>query len=193
MARKVTISKEIILEAGLRMLIREGYAAVNIKSLAKEIGCSTQPIAWHFENMEGLRRALAEYAGEYARKEAASDNPDAAEAFRHMGSSYIRMAIREPNLFRFLYIGGSPLSKPYETADISGRSDDSGMVSGIAEQTGLSKEQAAVCIRNTVIYSHGLAVMLATGVLKASEDEAMAMINDASESFVIRERMRENG
>ena len=44
MARKTQISKEVILEAALKMLIRDGYSAINIKTLSKEIGCSTQPL-----------------------------------------------------------------------------------------------------------------------------------------------------
>ena len=68
MARKVSISKDVILEAALKMLIRDGYSAINIKTLAAEIGCSTQPLVWHFENMEGLRYALAQYSRDYANK-----------------------------------------------------------------------------------------------------------------------------
>ena len=59
MARKTQVSKEIILQEALEMLIRDGYSAINIKTLSKEIGCSTQPLVWHFENMEGLRKAFA--------------------------------------------------------------------------------------------------------------------------------------
>lgn len=62
MGRKTRISKEIILRKALEMLIRDGYSSINIKTLSKEIGCSTQPLVWHFGNMEGLRNALAEYA-----------------------------------------------------------------------------------------------------------------------------------
>ena len=62
MARKTQISKEVILEAALKMLIRDGYSAINIKTLSKAIGCSTQPLVWHFDNMEGLRKALADHA-----------------------------------------------------------------------------------------------------------------------------------
>ena len=65
MARKTQISKEVILEAALKMLIRDGYSAINIKTLSKEIGCSTQPLVWHFVNMEGLRKALADHALKY--------------------------------------------------------------------------------------------------------------------------------
>ena len=49
------------------MLIRDGYDSINIKNVAKEIGCSTQPISWHFGNMDGFRTALTEKAGQYVK------------------------------------------------------------------------------------------------------------------------------
>ncbi len=183
MARKVTITKEMILESALKMLIRDGYSSINIKTLASEIGCSTQPISWHFKNMEGLRKALAGYAREYAARKAASYSDNAAEDFAHMGEAYISMAVNEPNLFRFLYLGELPVSRAYSAEDISG-DKESELISRISAQTGLSQNQAALCIRDTVIYSHGIAVMLLTGVFKASEKEAMNMIKSASECFV---------
>ena len=169
MARKVTVSREVILEAALKMLIRDGYASVNIKSLAAEIGCSTQPIAWHFENMDGLRMALAEYSKEYADRKSAPKKGNAIEGFEYMGESYVKMALNEPNLFKFLYLGESPLGKPYELKDVSGAKDNEEMIKSIAELTGLSFEQIARVIKNTIIYSHGIATMVATGVFKASK------------------------
>ena len=58
MGRKTQITKEIILETALQMLIRDGYGAITVKTLAAEIGCSTQPTVWHFENMNGFRQAF---------------------------------------------------------------------------------------------------------------------------------------
>ena len=193
MARKVTVSREVILDAALKMLIREGYSSVNIKSLAAEIGCSTQPIAWHFENMDGLRLALAEYAKEYAEKKAAPKKGNAIEGFEYMGESYVKMALKEPNLFKFLYLGESPLGKPYELKEVSGAKENEEMIIGIAELTGLSYEQIARVIKNTIIYSHGIATMLATGVYKAPKKEIMAMIKNASEAFLLNERSGSNG
>ena len=187
MARKVTITKEMILEAALTMLIRDGYAAVNIKTVAKELGCSTQPIAWQFENMEVFRRELRVYAQEYARKTAKGGRRASSAAFEEMGRAYVRMAIKEPNLFRYLYLGESPIDKPYTMKGMSGGKAGKAMVSGIAAETGLSEEQAGRCIRNTVIYSHGLATMVATGVFRASEKDLMAMIRSVSEGFVQNE------
>ena len=56
MPRSVQITKEKILTAALDVLIREGYSAVSIKSIARELNCSTQPIAWQFGNMDNMRK-----------------------------------------------------------------------------------------------------------------------------------------
>lgn len=186
MARKTTISKEIILEAALKMLIRDGYASVNVKTLAAEIGCSTQPIVWHFGNMDGLRRALSEYAMAYAAGKAASDFDNKLESFEFLGRAYVKMALKEPNLFKFLYLGGNPLGKPYNLKDV-GRAKNEEMISKIAGQTGLNEEQVIRFLRNTIIYSHGIATMLATGVLKGSEKDMMELINNAADAFILNE------
>jgi AcrR family transcriptional regulator len=186
MARKATISKEVILDAAQKMLIRDGYASVNVKTLAAEIGCSTQPIVWHFENMEGLRRALAEYAMAYAAKKAVSDSANKLESFEFLGRSYVKMALKEPNLFKFLYLGENPMGKPYNLKDV-GRAKNKEMIAMIAAQTGLNEEQVIRFVRNTIIYSHGIATMLATGVLKGTEKEMIDMINKAADAFILNE------
>jgi len=186
MARKTTISREVILEAALKMLIRDGYASVNVKTLAVEIGCSTQPIVWHFENMDGLRRALSEYAMEYAAKKAESKKDNKLESFEFLGRSYVKMALKEPNLFKFLYLGESPMGRPYNLKDV-GRGKHKEMIYMIAEQTGLKEDQVIRFVRDTIIYSHGIATMLATGVLKGTEKEMMTLINKAANAFILNE------
>ena len=187
MARKVTISRDMILEAALKILIRDGYAAVNIKTIASEIGCSTQPVVWHFENMDGLRQALSEYAGEYAAKKSFLDSRNKVESFEFMGRAYVKMALKEPNLFKYLYLGESPMGRPYDLKGIARDKKNKEMISGIAEQTGLNEEQVIRFVRNTLIYSHGVATMVATGVFKGTEKEMMAMINDAADAFILKE------
>ena len=187
MARKVTISREVILDAALKLLIRDGYSAVNVKTIAGEIGCSTQPIVWHFENMEGLRLALSEYARDYAAKKAFLDSKNKFESFEFLGRSYVKMALKEPNLFKFLYLGESPIGKPYDLKGIARDKKNKEMITMIADQTGLNEEQVVRFVRNTLIYSHGIATMVATGVFKATEKEMMAMINDAADAFILKE------
>ncbi len=47
--------EEDILQTALEIVTQDGYAALNIKAVAKKLGCSTAPISWQFGGMEGLR------------------------------------------------------------------------------------------------------------------------------------------
>lgn len=193
MARKTTIGKDVILEAALQMLIADGYESINIRTLAEKIGCSSQPLVWHFENMEGLRKALAVYAREYAVAKANPGKREGGDAFEFMGRAYIKMAMKEPNLFKFLYLGGCPLDEPLSLNDISSEADSEAMIGSISAQTGLAPDKVIKVIQDTIMYSHGIATMIATGVFKASEKQVMAMIKSASEAFVLQQKAGSNG
>lgn len=185
MARKTQISKEIILEAALKMLIRDGYSAINIKTLSKEIGCSTQPLVWHFENMDGLRKALAEYALNYANEKMRS-NTNGMEAFANVGMSYIEIAIEQPRLFSYLYMSG-------ESGFIAGNLDvfttadeNSLMVEQIALQLKIPREKVSAFYRDMMIYTHGLASFIASGLIKATKEEVKQMIHHFSEELLLQ-------
>ncbi|MBO7450044.1 MAG: TetR/AcrR family transcriptional regulator [Clostridiales bacterium] len=187
MARKVTITKEIILDAALRMLIRDGYASINVKTLAAEIGCSTQPIVWHFENMEGLRMALTRYAREYEMRKQMSEFNDPAASFEFIGRAYIKMAIEEPNLFRFLNLGEAPDEIRFDIKQIGTGKNHEALIKAMSEEFGISKKKVIDFVRNTIIYSHGVATLIATGVVTGTEEEFMKMINKAADGFLLVE------
>ena len=187
MARKTQISKEVILEAALRMLIRDGYAAINIKTLSKEIGCSTQPLVWHFGNMEGLRKALAAYALEYSNSKMRPTAENAIDAFEQVGAAYIQIAVAAPNLFRFLYLEGySGLPSDQLDALITD-SDNAALVKRISKEFNITEDRAGRYLQNTIIYTHGIAALAATGVIHASEKEIMQFVNRAADGFLMQE------
>ena len=49
------IKKEDMLKTALDIVMESGYSALNIKEVAKRLGCSTAPISWQFGGMDGLR------------------------------------------------------------------------------------------------------------------------------------------
>lgn len=187
MARKVQISKEIILQAALDMLIRDGYSSINVKTLAKEIGCSTQPIVWHFGNMDGLRMALAEYARVYANNKMLSAANHAVEAFEHIGRAYVEIAAKEPNLFRFLYLDENREKHINHFEAITASKGYADLIQKIADDLDIPEENAGRYLQNTVIYAHGIATLVATKVITASEEEMMTMINCAADAFLVQE------
>lgn len=184
MARKTQISKEMILQAALKMLVRDGYSAINIKTLSKEIGCSTQPLVWHFKNMAGLRKALAEYALNYANEKMRPCAQNGLEAFAGIGMAYINLAFDEPNLFKYLYMSGeSGLSAG--GFDVLVNADENAAIVGqIADYLKISREDACRFFQNTLIYTHGLASFIASGIITSSKEEAAAMVRRTANSFL---------
>lgn len=179
------IPKETILQHALEMLIQNGYASINIKALAKRIGCSTQPISWHFGNMENFRNALTEYALDYANRKMLSAS-EGMSAFSNVGIGYIDIAFEEPNLFRYLYMSGE---SGYHAGgfDIFTTADaNSAMIEQIAKQLGISADKVNDFFRNTIIYTHGLACFVVSGLIKATKEELYAMVNQGAYGFMLQ-------
>lgn len=184
LARKVQISEEMILRAALEMLIRKGYSAINIKTLSKEIGCSTQPLVWHFENMEGLRKALSEYALNYANEKMRSCMQNGMETFVDFGIAYINLAFDEPNLFKYLYMSGE---SGFQASgfDVLANADENAIIAGqIADYLKISKEDASHFLQNIMIYTHGLASFIASGIITSSKEEVITMVKQTANAFL---------
>lgn len=186
MARKTQISKEVILETALKMLIRDGYSAVNIKTLSREIGCSTQPLVWHFDNMEGLRKALADYALIYANEKMRPSANSAVNAFEQVGRAYIKIALHEPNLFQFVFLNGSGCYPTGNANMLTEEDDHAKLIKMIAKEFQISEQSAGEYLQNTVIYTHGLATFISTGIMSVSEEELMSLIKQAENNFLIQ-------
>lgn len=188
MARKTQISKQIILQAALELLIEKGFSEVNIKTLSGKIGCSTQPIVWHFDNMDGLRVALSQYALAYANKKLCPVSDEGNEAFRQVGRAYIGLAMNEPNLFHFLYMSGkSELS----LQNFDGLLNDEGnaeLIKTLSESLQISEVIAGRYLQDTIIYTHGIATLIVAGVIKATETEVFDLIDNVSDSILLKAR-----
>ena len=52
------ISKDMILESGLKIIKEEGIDKLNVRNIANKLNCSTQPIMYHYKNMNLLKEEL---------------------------------------------------------------------------------------------------------------------------------------
>lgn len=193
MARKTQISREVILEAALKMLIRDGYSTINIKTLSKEIGCSTQPLVWHFENMDGLRKALAEYALNYANEKMRSCTQNGLEAFADIGMAYINLAFDEPNLFKYLYMSGECGLQTGGFDVLTNADENAAIVEQIAGYLKIPKDNVCDFFQNTMIYTHGLASFIASGIITSSKEEVVAMVRQTARAFLSQANKDEQG
>ena len=185
MGRKATVTKEKILETGFDMIEESGYQSVNIKTLAAKVGCSTQPISWHFGNMGELRKELFRYCEDrmWGGIEERFDMNEPVSAFFETGKNFISIAAEHKNLFRFLYVDdpGSVLGGDKSLIDSLG---DSRIISTMAKHYGRRQEEMRRVITDVVIYTFGVAMLLTWTHSGLTKDDAFAMIyNEGRERF----------
>lgn len=178
------IPKELILQNALEFVRENGYDRLTIKALAAWIGCSTQPISWHFKNMEGLRSSLAEYMLAYAAEKLDVSSKESLSAFEASGTAYLKMAVEEPNLFRFLYLNGYQGNCAGNFHMLTHDAMHREIISAVATRYNIEETDAEEYVRNAMIYTHGVATLIATGVISADFPEAVTLVKQASDAYL---------
>ncbi len=178
MPRSVQITKEKILAAAVDILIRDGYSAVNIKSIAKELDCSTQPIAWQFGNMDNMREALTQEAVTYANQKMMPSSENCIKAFWQIGYAYINLAFDTPHLFRFVYMGES--NKYCRGGFDSILTDDgnSVLIDRLCRYLNISREQTDILFQRMIVYTHGIVSLVVAGVLNCTKEQVYSIVKD---------------
>jgi AcrR family transcriptional regulator len=187
MGRKTQITKEIILETALQMLIRDGYASINVKSLAAQIGCSTQPIVWHFENMAGFRKAFFEYCVTYAQSQFTPWNGSLDDLLTETARGYITIACNMPNLFRFVFVDNKDACRNSDVVQKLQQDNTEKIIRLLREEKGLTEQQAASFLMHYEFYIHGIASYTASGFVNYPEEAIIAMANRARDAFLAYE------
>ena len=95
------IFQQDILQAAAELVAQQGPQALSVRSLARAMGCSTQPIYSAFESMDALHTALIDYVREhYLRAQASS--------YKQVALSFLNFARSQKNLFRLVYLRQRP-------------------------------------------------------------------------------------
>lgn len=176
MPAKKQVTKEDILNAALSILRESGMDAVNARSLAKRLNCSTQPIYCSFRGMDEVKAALSERVkaiyGEFLKAEIEKGDVPVHKAY---GLGYIRFAQTEKELFKYLFMRERAQEPPMdETEGIT-----SEVIHMIARQNALSYEDAYLFHLELWVFVHGFASMLATSYIDWQWADISAMLTDA--------------
>ena len=182
MARKETVTKQMILDAAFEMAGENGYREVTARKLASHIGCSTQPIFRVYKNMEELWAAVYDKAVEYfqaflMKNEHKSDIP-----FVDLGMAYISFAMEEKNLFQLLFVTkGNVQKEMYEVVNGEGGN----VVKEISKAASQGCKNASAMFMNMFIFIHGAACMSLTGDYDLKDDETLKLLESAYKSFAV--------
>jgi AcrR family transcriptional regulator len=177
---EVKFSEEGVLDSALELVREQGYRTLSARTIAKAAGCSVQPLYSRFGGMDGLMRALYERARRWVVDYNKEHAGEAVNSFAANGRSHIRLAQEERNLFEFLYLS------PYMPADSIDTLFESvsqpGVQDELANREGVDAVRAHELYVNMIVYTHGLASMIACGA-SFSDDELEPLMDNAFYAF----------
>ena len=94
------------MDAAFAIAREQGAENINARTVSQRLGCSTQPVMYHFSTIEELKRAVYEKTDWYHTEYLMNIQKPQDGVMLGIGMNYIRFAIKEPNLFRFLFQSG---------------------------------------------------------------------------------------
>ena len=177
MPAKKQITRDMILRAALKLLREQGYEAVNIRRLAQELGCSTQPVYLSFSGMDELRAALIPAA--VASFEAYMTGGRPGGMARLYDISYIRFAKDEPHLFCFLFMRANAFSEIKRVLmPLIERS-----IQELMGRYGISHEEADLLHDQLWMHAHGIASMVSTDFCDWNMEKVQRMLAGCKRVF----------
>lgn len=187
---KAKITREMVIDAAFEVARAMGIENVNARTVSEKLGCSTQPVMYHFAKIEEMKRAVYEKADQFHSDYLMNITNPEEGIMLGIGLNYIRFAIREPNLFRFLfqsgYAVGNSLLEMVDSEELKPLLD---MMSGAME---MNTEQTKDVFVTIAMFAHGYASIIANNSLEYDEKTVAAHLGRAYRGAVltVREEMK---
>ena len=176
MSRKPSVSREELIEAAFRLIRREGHEALSARSLAAEIGCSTQPVMYRFPNLAELRELAYQRTDRFH-----TDFVLSAGSLQEIGLRYIRFAAEEANLFRFLFQSGH--FDGTSVKDMIRAPEAAEILRAAAAGLALPEEEAAFVFEALFLAVHGCASLIANNAMRYDPAAIEQMLLSLAESL----------
>ena len=167
MAPKTKVTRDMIVEAAVEVARKKGADSINARTVAEQLHCSTQPVMYHFATIDSLKRAAYAKADhmhtEYLMNVAPEQDP-----ILGIGLNYIRFAVEEPQLFRFLFQSG--YAKENSLLDMIDSEELVPVLSAMQAGLGLSPEKTKEVFLTVAMFAHGYASIIANNALEFDEE-----------------------
>lgn len=172
MPPKKKIEKSVIVEAAFQIVRESGVEALNARTLAKKLHCSTQPIFSSFKSMKEVQNEVRiKCLDLYHQKIADALKEDLP--YKASGLVYINFAKNYPNLFRFIFMSNN--NDNYDNITFEDQKDQDVIARTIMDRFNISYQKAKEIQLVSWIYVHGIATMLAMKTVHF-DDEIIAML-----------------
>lgn len=168
MPPRAKITKEMVIDAAFEVAREAGGEDINARTVAKKLNCSTQPVMYHFATIEELKKAVYAKSDWYHTEYLMNIHNQQNGAMLGIGLNYIRFAVEEPNLFRFLFQSGFTVERSLlEMIDSDGLIP---VISAMQKAMDLNMEQTKKVFITLALFVHGYASILVNNALECDEE-----------------------
>ncbi|MBQ9730281.1 MAG: TetR/AcrR family transcriptional regulator [Clostridia bacterium] len=174
MAPKAKMTRDQIVEGAFALVREKGHECLNARTLASELGCSTQPIFYNFASMQELKEEVLKKAwGIYQTYISSSVLREKYPPYKASGMGYVLFAREEKELFKWLFMCDRQ-SAPFSAIPMPKE-----QLQEVYEKTGLTGDGAVEFHQSMWVFVHGIATMIATGFADWTEEQIQAALTKA--------------
>lgn len=172
MPPKVKTTKEMIVSAAFEITRASGIEAVNAKSVANYLKCSTQPVMYNFATIEELKLTVFDKAFAVMKKQVAFPKGKKSQfPMREVGLDYISFARNEPNLFKLLFQSAYAERCPVDELGVD--IDFQPVIEAFAEFLNTSVEEARAEWLIRYFMVHGIACRIVNQNIDYSDEQLL--------------------
>ena len=174
--------KKDIIDTACQIALEYGLEGINARSIAKNLGCSVQPIFHNFTSMEDLNEEVYKAIYNKYKEYMLNARQKSYKPYKEMGLAYIRFAADYPNFFKIIFMQRTDFN-----AENLILNDDMGndVIKAGQELTGLSFNNQKEFHIKVWIFTHGIACLVATRTVKFSELEISNLLEDTVKQLLI--------
>lgn len=184
MPPKPKFTKEQIVSTALELVAESGMGALTARELGDKLGSSARPIFTLFKNMEELQETVRSAALEHFKSY--YDKTDASyPKFKRVGMQMILFAMKEPNLFKLVYMSDNKEAKNFDDVFERLGDDATDCIGYIKSDYGLTDEEASKLFEHSWIYTYGISVLCATGMCRFTPDEISGMMTEDFRAMMV--------
>ena len=167
MPPKAKSTKDMVVDDAFGVARKSGAENINARTVSNELNCSTQPVMYHFETIEALKRAAYKKADGYHTEYLMNIPKTQGNVMLGIGLNYIRFAVEEPNLFCFLFQSG--FADGHSLMEMIDSEELMPVLSVMQKAMDINIEQTKEVFVTLALFVHGYASIIANNSLEYDE------------------------
>lgn len=184
MPPKAKITKEMILNTALEITRDSGFDAVNARSIAGRLQCSTRPIFTCYKNMNEMKADFLNFAFDFYTTYVTDYGSHAnVRSCLILPLSYVEFAGEETNLFKLLFIDDMELDMA-DAKDFYNEIGNEQKAIAFSKDIGIELESAKTIFLDLFLYTHGIAVLTAAGKISLDSSSIENMVSNMLSALI---------